>query len=215
MAAPQLLPPEVGAYTPDFLDAGEAEALQAFCDTLTFKAYTFARTNKPLHRSPKCEFAAAPDLIYRWGQSTAEYRNARPMPDELCAIAARLPEPTNHVVVIRYTDGERHHQPDHRDKQDFGHGTPPGFHDIARGSSIFVVSVGAPRRFRITPFPPQGRRPVWEHPLAHGSLLQMTAHGNEHHVHAVPPDPLWPGPVRYSLVFRSIVGGKPPTPPCR
>lgn len=110
----------------------------------------------------------------------------------------------NHCVIIRYTDGVRHHQPNHRDKQDFGDETPPGFRDIKRGSSLFVVSLGEPRRFRLTPFPPQGRAPCWEEALAHGSLMTMTAYGNEHCVHAVPPDPRWPGPVRYSLVFRTI-----------
>ena len=73
----------MGAYTSDWLTTPEADALQAFCDTLVYKPYTFARTGQPLLRSPgrvtllperpaaKCEFAMGPTLVYRWGQSVS------------------------------------------------------------------------------------------------------------------------------------------------
>jgi hypothetical protein len=71
----------------------EADALKAFCDTdCVFHEFMFARTDPSLKRAPKCEFARDDTVgVYRWGQTCAEYDNARPMPEFLRTMTTRLP----------------------------------------------------------------------------------------------------------------------------
>jgi alkylated DNA repair dioxygenase AlkB len=215
----ETLPTDAGTFVPDWLSQGDADGLLRFCrDDCNFKPYIFRRTMKPLKRSPKCEFATDGTVgVYKWGQNSTEYNNAKPMPTILQNMIQTLPQtPTvpNHVIVIQYLNGMDQFQPHHRDKQDGQTGNPTGLGEILHNSSIQVVSVGVPRRFELKRFRGndgrnnennlKARHPVvWDCFLPHGSLLTMTAHGNNHYTHAVPRDSQWQGP-RYSLVFRTI-----------
>lgn len=215
----ETFPVDAGSFAAEFLAPEEADELLRFCEEqCDFKAYIFRRTMKPLKRSPKCEFVADATVgVYKWGQIATEYKNAKPMPPILHRLLQRLPPtptPPNHAIIVQYLDGVEQFQPHHRDKQEGQTGNPTGLGEIVYNSSIHVVSVGVPRRFELKRFLGndgrnsennlKGRHPiVWDCHLPHGSLLTMTAHGNNHYTHAVPQDRLWKGP-RYSLVFRTI-----------
>ena len=143
----------MGHFNGKWLDKTEADNILARCGELVFKPYVFARTGKPLLRSPKIEFVSTENVgPYRWGQSMAEYNNAVLMPTWLREIAERLPGMMNHAVVIQYLDGKVHFQPHHRDKQDCQRGNPTPFRSIVGGTDIHVVSVGVPRRFEVKKF---------------------------------------------------------------
>ncbi len=132
-------PEQFGSYNPSYLTVEEADALKSFCDGCNFHEYTFARTGKPLKRAPKCEFTLDDTVgVYRWGQSRAEYDNARPMPDLLRTLAARLNG--NHCIVIRYTHGTEHFAPGPRTDDTRG--------VVLYSSSVRATSTATNRRER-------------------------------------------------------------------
>ena len=150
--------------------------------------------------------------VYRWGQNRTEYTRGSLLTDfpALENLRQRLigeaGERPNHCIVIRYSDGQHHHAPPHRDRQA---GVPGnGAHDMAVATSFFVVTVGYPRLFQ---FVDAKQAIVWQERLAHGSLLQVTADLNRSLWHTVPRAPEEPNDrPRYSVIFRTIQHPAPP-----
>jgi alkylated DNA repair dioxygenase AlkB len=112
-------------------------------------------------------------------------------------IAARLPEPVNHCIIIRYHDGLKTYAPWHSDKcEELGRRTGC----MKRGSSFFVISVGDPRTFELG----DESAVLWSNALPHRSMITVDAATNAMVKHQVPPDKHWVG-CRWSLIFRTIV----------
>lgn len=144
--------------------------------------------------------------IYRWGQHVNEYDSGT----EIQGVMKELLDYTNdmvnashnHIIVSRYNDGSEHHVPPHKDKQDGVNGA--GAKDMIAGTSFDVFSFGTPRRFEISD---DNGEVLWAKPLAHGSLVHVTAETNKREKHGVPKDRGWEqgelGP-RISVIFRTV-----------
>ncbi len=198
-------------YQPQWLTPRRADSSLKTLSRLNFRLYPYRAS--VLRRAPKCEFyKELPDgsiPVYRWGQNRTEYLSGRPM-EEIPAleklrkrIAVKFGECCNHCIIIEYSDGEEHHAPPHHDRQQGVVGN--GAHDMAAGSSFFVLTLGYARPFQLID---QAGDVAWEERLSHGSLLQVTATMNREYLHAVPRDPSQPDDCpRYSVIFRTIHAG--------
>ena len=105
-------------------------------------------------------------------------------------------EHVNHAIIIKYSDGEKHHAPWHSDKcEELGRKTGC----MARGTSFFAISVGDPRTFQMG----HEGRIIWEDKLPNRSMLKISAEMNVAFKHCVPKESEWHGE-RWSLIFRTI-----------
>lgn len=196
--------PDGCEYIENFWDE---PGLQANLDAVPMRMYGL-RTG-PLRRAPKFEWYYAEDgaeqKVYRWGQWSYEHLRAEKMPGWLLQlrgkIVERFAESPNHAIMIRYSDGNLHHAPDHKDKQ-AGNGEAGGAGDMVAGTSFFVYSYGEPRIFHFTD---DEGRVVWQKALAKGSLLHVSAGANARYKHGLPQQPGHNG-VRDSLIFRTVDG---------
>jgi alkylated DNA repair dioxygenase AlkB len=200
-------------FFPTFLTAQQAQTFFNFCENAPVHEYGF-RTG-PLKRAPKCEWYRGNRVVYRWGQWRKEYISGLPFPPQLEELVVKLQEQfgesVNHCIMIKYSDGVDNHAPPHKDKQEGVPGT--GAKDMTAGSSFFVFSFGAPRKFELvdgTYVDSKFEQSVclFSHALESGSLLKVGPETNKRYYHAVPKDKDHQG-VRYSLIFRTI---KPMTP---
>lgn len=195
-------------FKPQWLSPAIADALLEAVSELTYRTYAYRAS--VLKRAPKREFYVPFEdgslPLYRWGQSRSEYVSGRPI-TELPAldtvrqrIATETGEACNHCIIIEYSDGQNHHAPPHRDRQQGVAGS--GAHDMAADTSFFVLTLGYARPFQLLN---TDHEVVWEERLPHGSLLQVTSTMNRELYHAVPRDPTQPSDQsRYSLIFRTI-----------
>jgi len=157
----------------------------------------YAYRNGVLKRAPKIEWYRHKPLTYSWGQHRSNDDYARKFPKWMEEIAARLPEPVNHCIVIRYHDGLKTHAPWHSDKcEELGRKTGC----MKRGTGFWVISVGDPRTFELG----DETKVLWSKALPDRSMICIDAATNASVKHAVPPDPEWKG-CRWSLIFRTIV----------
>ena len=161
------------------------------------RVHLYAYRAGVLKRAPKTEFYRGKPRKYHWGQHDSNRKYAKPFPDWMVSIAETLPEAVNHAIIIKYSDGEKHHAPWHSDKsEELGRKTGC----MARGSSFFVISVGDPRTFQLG----DENKVVWESSLPHCSMIKIDAATNVKFKHCVPQDPNWSG-TRWRLIFRTIV----------
>jgi hypothetical protein len=196
-------------FDASFLPTDLADELLAFADSQEFIEYPFR--GKTLVRSPKVEFRLDDSVgTYRWGQERRSHDwGATAFPDVLLKVRDLIGDPCiNHAIIIKYTDGKRHHIPFHSDKQE---GTDTkGAKDIVGGSNIYnLVVCHQPRVFQLayaTDIEDGGGEPlvfVMNQPMEHGSMVMLTAEGNRLLKHRVPKEKGWKG-VRYSIVMRQI-----------
>ena len=196
------------SYRNDWLSTRTANRLERALARLSFREYAYRAS--VLRRAPKCEvhlpFDDGTVPVYRWGQSRKEYGTGLcfsevPILDQLRRrLMSETGESPNHCIIIRYSDGQQHHAPPHRDRQTGIAGN--GAHDMAANTSFFVVSVGYPRLFQLLD---DRRAVVWEDRLVHGSLMRVTSDMNRLFWHAVPRDLKHPSDrPRYSAIFRTI-----------
>ena len=195
-------------YHPSWLTEAHARELELTLKNLAYREYKYRASR--LKRAPKLEFylpfADGSIPVYRWGQNRTEYSSGQLITKfpSLDAVRKRVTnefgECCNHCIVIKYSDGERHHAPPHHDRQQ---GVPGnGAHDMAADSSFFVVTLGFARPFQILD---NDLNIAWEERLPHGSLLQVTADLNRTYYHAVPRAPTQPNEnPRFSVIFRTI-----------
>lgn len=203
----QLLPID-DMYQHDWLNQSAADQLENALARLNYREYAYRAGF--LKRAPKTElyvpFEDGTKPKYRFGQHIVEYGTGGLLTElpALNRVRQRLIRETgespNHCIIIRYSDGQQHHAPPHRDRQE---GVPGnGAHDMAADTSFFVLSLGYPRLFQLLA---EDQQVVWEERLAHGSLLRVTGAMNRELWHAVPRDPDQPADQpRYSAIFRTI-----------
>lgn len=138
--------------------------------------------------------------VYKWGQTVESYQWGEPMPPILLAIIdlieAEFGERPNHSLLHLY-EGSQHFVEAHQDKQE-GAGAH-GANSIAAGTTIFSISLGVERTFRLLT---RSLEVVWESKLAAGSLFALTAAANKELVHDVPKEAS--SDVRLAIVFRTI-----------
>lgn len=184
------------------LPQDKCDELLDWCRQQAFRLYPFR--GKFLVRSPKVEFRKDASVgTYRWGQEiSAQAWGEMLFPPVLQELVEAIGDPEiNHIIVISYTDGARHHIPWHSDKQE---GVPgAGAKDIRAGTNIYnMVVCDRPRIFELAPADDL-ERPLFSRELTHGELLTLTAEGNLRLKHRVPKQPGWAGH-RYSVVLRSV-----------
>ena len=185
------------------LDAiSEEEALQIQQEEVALYKYRGGL----LRRAPKMEWFRREPLRYSWGQARSNDVYSRKFPDWMEAIAARLEEPVNHAIIIKYDHGEKTHAPWHSDKcQELGRRSGC----MRRGTGFYVFSVGTPRLFQLG----HPDKIVWQRALPHRSLVHIDAETNAKWKHCVPPQADWHG-CRWSLIFRTIVEPTVEVPVC-
>jgi alkylated DNA repair dioxygenase AlkB len=178
----------------DFITDEEAAAIKEV------KVREYGYRAGTLKRAPKAGFYRNERVEYSWGQHISEHAREEQFPSWMEEIAkkieAKYGEPVNHAIVIKYSDGEKHHAPWHHDKCD-ELGRKTGC--MEKGTGFFNISVGDPRTFQMGD---EGDI-VWEEKLPHCSLLAVCAEDNVRYKHCVPKDASWVGE-RWSLIFRTI-----------
>jgi len=156
-----------------------------------------------LKRAPKQEYGRdANSIWYYYQQHKTALERQKLMPDWMLLVGYSLAQfgmPSfNHSIIIRMSDGVKHHAPPHRDNsEDIGGKTGC----MKRGSGFGVISVGEPRTFQ---FMDKDGNVVWERKLPHRSFMYVPAEFNAAYWHCVPKDPQHTG-VRCSLIFRDIL----------
>ena len=196
-------------YTEHFLEKAQADSLFSFCSGLAFTEYPYR--GKKLTRSPKAEFRKDGTVgAYRWGQQIeSQSWGVTSFPAALQDLYERVgDEKVNHILIIRYTHGTKHHIPYHSDKQEGVDGA--GAKDIKAGTNIYnVVVCDQPRLFelaeasKVDKSTNEACETVFSCAVPHGSLLMLTADGNKALKHRVRKDRDWQG-CRYSIVMRCI-----------
>ena len=181
-------PPRIHA---DFITQEEADHIMS----AEVKLYAFRAG--VLKRAPKMEWFRNNQVRYSWGQHRSNDQYAQIFPDWMEKLADRLPEETNHAIIIKYHDGMKTYAPWHSDKcEELGRKSGC----MKRGSSFFVLSVGDPRTFELG----DESAVIWSKALPHGSMIKVDAETNMNVKHCVPQDRDWVG-CRWSLIFRTIV----------
>lgn len=199
-------------YDKTFLSREESNDLLAFARGQTYVDYPFR--NGLSRRTPKVEFREHPDVgAYRFGQLKTTYRwGFDEFPSILKDLKAKVGDPrVNHIMIIRYTDGNTHFIPWHQDRQQ-GNGSKRG--DILEGASIHVITVSEqPRRYQLA-FKEDvpgtyldATRYVFDEPTVNGSLFTLTERGNKEMMHRIPVEKGWKGE-RYSIVLRTLQNRK-------
>ena len=204
------------SYEKCFLNKDEADELFEWCDKQVLKLYPFR--GKSLKRSPKLEWGVDDSVgTYRWGQERSSHDwISFPFPKTLENIRQKLGDPEiNHCILIGYKHGTENHIPWHSDKQEGTTGS--GAKDILAGTNIYNVTVCNRTRVFQLAYPEnimesktghgEASRYEFNEALEHGSMIMLTAEGNQKLKHRVPKESNWSGH-RYSIVFRKIKSKK-------
>jgi len=100
----------------NFITEEQAEAIKE----VEVRECQFRKT--VLKRAPKAGFYRTERVNYSWGQHNIEHNREVQFPQWMEDIAkkveARFGEPVNHGIVVKYSDGQKHHAPWHHDKSE-------------------------------------------------------------------------------------------------
>jgi hypothetical protein len=119
----------------------------------------------------------------------------------------------NHCIIIKYSDGEKHHIPWHSDKQEGT--TTNGAKDICANTNIYNIILyedGVNRQFQVAFADKIDKKAdghgeateyVYNERTPNGDMVVLSASGNNLMKHRVPKEK-GNDVVRYSIVFRTI-----------